>query len=82
MSRIDRNLKGNLSEQDKTDLNALLDWVDKTGTPLNIKVTRRGPTNGGKSSRLELKIEAQTTEAPLKKATAASPKKKTAPKAK
>ena len=56
MTEIERLLKAALTDKDKKDLLAFLDAADQGVSPLRLRIVERGPTNGGKSSHLAIKL--------------------------
>ena len=61
MTKIERLLKASLSDEDRQDLLAFLETADKETPPLHLTIVKRGPTNGGKSSQLDIKLERHKT---------------------
>ncbi|WP_321473682.1 hypothetical protein [uncultured Paludibaculum sp.] len=54
--RLERT-NSELSEEDKAELLEFLDPVKRKSSPLSLKITDRGASNGGKSSHLEIRLE-------------------------
>ncbi len=57
MSDIAKILKGKLSPEDQEELSSFFDAVAKSPTHLTVSLTEKGPTNGGKSSALVIKMD-------------------------